>query len=84
MYGGPTEQDSVHQAATLETAELRPHIHPFVDAYEDVFDSRDPLAVTTFLRVDAASIVRNSPVIEGARAMLAWWRTGFIIRQGND
>ena len=78
MYGMPTEEDSVILGASVETAEsLRPHIRAFVAAFENAWNSHNPSALGAFFRKDADLIVRNSPRIQGARAIQDWWQTYF-------
>lgn len=78
MRGLPTEEDRVELVPSLETAEaLRPRIRAFVAAYEETFNRHDPDALSGFYRDDADIIVREGPVIHGARAIREWWRAYF-------
>ena len=78
MRGMPTEEDRVELISSLETAEsLRPDIRAFVRAYEDAFDRHDADALSAFYRDDADVIVRNNPVIHGAREIRNWWTDYF-------
>lgn len=78
IRGMPTERDSVELIRSLKAAEsLRPQIRAFVSAYEEVFNTHDPAAISTFYTNDADIVVRNSPLIHGRSAILKWWRAYF-------
>lgn len=78
MRGLPLQEDRVTLNASLDAAEtLRPDIRGFVAAYEEAFDTHDPIAVSALYRDDAEIIVRNSPVVSGRDAIRAWWRDYF-------
>ena len=74
----PTERDSVELIRSLRASEsLRPQIRAFVSRYEEVFNTHDPAAISTFYNNDADIVVRNSPLIHGRSAILKWWRAYF-------
>ncbi len=74
----PAETDSIILKASLETVKsIRPHIRAFVDEYEDVFNSHNPSAVSSFFSNDADIIIRNNPIIQGKQAINKMWTVYF-------